>query len=588
MCGILVVWTKQAAVDTAVCRRAMSTMAWRGPDFCASRVWRDQLFLSQTVLSISGHPAAGNAYQRSRSGRWEVLYNGELYNCEELQAQLLARRSDLASRSDSDTELLANLHEVLPPGDIPGRLDGMFAYALFDEEARTLALARDPQGEKLVYLYEDERQLIVASEIRAILSLVPHLRPDPQALRDYFRTRHLMLGGRTVYPGIRELPPGAFNTLELDTGCWTRRTFGTLREWIDPARMEANAGRTADSLADELDTLMDGCLRQMVPPDHRYAAVVSGGVDSSVIAAAVIRQGSPDLLIAVDSVGKDPLTQDLSGFERALGRPVTKVIVDAAMYAAEVTRCQSACGGPLPSHSFVAQSQQSAAVRAAGCRVLFGGDGADELFGGYQAYLECGDTDAEYSPSPYTTHRHPRLRFHRDEPQTIQAELTAAWTRSQEAYAFVRHACERRRLAMMFCDTEYQLPAVGLRSADVMSMMWSVETRSVFLRKPMMQFALNLPATMKADTREGVDPLLRTKPLLKQLFLRRFPAELLYEKRGFAGFPNESGPWLGATDDYVALDYLEVDRSSLPSALADRDDAWKLINVEYFLRHAGR
>jgi asparagine synthase (glutamine-hydrolysing) len=586
MCGILVVWSKQQRVDEEACRRALHTMASRGPDFCVSRVWDRQLFLSQAVLSLSGEPGQADGYQRSRSGRWEVLYNGELYNCEELERDMLGRRPDLASRSGSDTELLANLHEVMPSADVPERLDGMFAYAVFDEQSRRLSVARDPQGEKLVYLFEDDQQLIVASEIRAILSLVPHLKPDPQPLRDYFRTRHLMLGGRTVYPGIRELPAGAFDTLELESGRWTQRRFGSLRGWLDPARMEAQRARSVDSLADELDALIDRCVQEMLPRDRRYAAVVSGGVDSSLIAAAVVKQGDPDMLIGVDSIGKDPLTHDLSGFEHALSRSVTTLRADAAMYALGVTPCQVACGSPLPSHSFVAQSQQSAAVQAAGCRVLFGGEGADELFGGYQAYLDCGDPSPMYSPSPYTAHRDPLVRFLHDDREAVQSELASAWLAAQEAYAFVDSVCERRRQAMMFCDAEYQLPKVGLRSADVMSMMWSVESRSVFVRKPIVQFALNLPAHMKADVRPGVDPVLRAKPILKKLFLRRFPEALLQGKQGFAGFPNESGVRLGPPADFVAVDYLGIDRNSLGALFADRDEAWKLINVEYFLRHA--
>jgi asparagine synthase (glutamine-hydrolysing) len=588
MCGILVVWSKPGAIDGAACRRALSTMAWRGPDFSVSRIWNGRLFLGQAVLSLTGDPAASENYQRSRSGRFELMYNGELYNCPELQAAVLDRQSELAPRTRTDTELLVNLHERLPAEEVPQRLDGMFAYALFDEPARRLAIVRDPQGEKRLYVYDDERVLVVASEIRAILSLAPQLEPDPQALRDYFRTRHLMLGARTVYGGIRELSPGAFESLDLESGRWTCRRFGGLRGWVDPARMEANTRRPADDLADELGSLLDRCVREMLPVDRRYAVVVSGGIDSAIVAESIVRQGSPDMLVAVDHVGQDPLTADLSGFERALGRPVTKVSVDPAAYAAEIPRCQRAVGGPLPAHSFVAQSQQSAVIRAAGCRAVFGGDGADELFGGYSAYLECGDPLAFYSHSPYTAHREPIIRFHADDPRAMQHDLSEAWTAARATYAHVDSACDRRRLAMMLCDAEYQLPAVALRSTDTMSMMWSVEGRSVFLRKPLVQFALNLPAAVKADPRGAVEPLLRTKPLLKRLFLRRFPRELLKEKRGFGGFPNQSLQWLGRADDFLALDVLGVEPASLAAAMADRDEAWKLTNIEYFLRHATR
>src|SRR6266851_3303375 len=149
MCGILVALSKVGPVDAPACRRALSTMYWRGPDFAFSHVWEDRLFLGQSVLSITGDPRSGlGRYQRSPSERYEVLYNGEIYNLDELVARFFATRPELVPRYGTDTEALVNLHEVLVPADVPAALDGMYAYALFDQSARQLHLARDVQGEK--------------------------------------------------------------------------------------------------------------------------------------------------------------------------------------------------------------------------------------------------------------------------------------------------------------------------------------------------------------------------------------------------------------------------------------------------------
>ena len=584
MCGILVVVSKTGQLDLPACRRALSTMSWRGPDFAYSRVWEDRLFLGQTVLSITGDPRTGlDRYHRSDDGRYQVLYNGEIYNAEALEAECLRSRPGSASRLGTDTEVLVNLHQALSPCDVPPRLDGMYAYVLFDEHARELHLARDPQGEKSLYVYEDERRVVVASEIRSIRAAIAGIGVDPQALRDYFRTRHLMLFGRTVHRGIRELLPGSFETLELDTLRWRERPRASLRDWIDPQRMIENETRSVDSLVDELDSLLTTCVKEMIPRAHRYAAVVSGGVDSSILGSYLVTLGDPDLLVAVDNVGKDRISANLSGFERALGRPIQTIRVDAASYAAEIGRCQHVCSGPLPSHSFVPQSQQSALVRASGCRVLLGGEGADELFGGYPAYLEKAHANGRFSPSPYTAHIEPAVEFMEDAPEALLQHLADAWTEALDAYGFVEDDCERAALAMMYGDAAYQLSGVGLRGADLMSMMWSVETRSVYLRRPIVEFALNLPAGMKAAA-AGVPPLLRAKPLLKHLFLRRFPAELLVEKQGFSGFPNESAVWVGEPADYKSLAFLGIRPASVGRAWADPAAAWKLINLEYFLR----
>src|ERR1051326_6604989 len=218
MCGILAAVSKTGALDPSACRRALSAMYWRGPDFAFSREWDDRLFLGQTVLSITGDPRPGvGRYQRSCSGRYEILYNGELYNVDDLVAKFFTARAELAPRYGTDTEALVNLHEVLAPADVLAELDGMYAYVVFDERARQLHLARDVQGEKSLYVHEDDRWIVVASEIRRIRALVRGIALDAQALRDYFRTRHLMLFGHTVHAGIREVAPGHVETLDLES-----------------------------------------------------------------------------------------------------------------------------------------------------------------------------------------------------------------------------------------------------------------------------------------------------------------------------------------------------------------------------------
>jgi len=535
------------------------------------------------VLSITGDPRAGlSEYQRSASGRYEVLYNGEIYNFDELDSRFLRPR-DFRTRYGTDTEVLVNLHDILRPAEVPIELDGMYAYVLLDRSARRLHVTRDVQGEKSLYVYEDARWVVIASEIRAIRALVPGIATDVQALRNYFRTRHLMLFGDTAYQKIREVQPGVLETLDLDEFKWSEKQVLRLRDWIDPDRMRENGRRPVEDAVDELDTLLGQCVREMIP-QRRYAAVVSGGVDSSILARYAVAHGNPDHLVAVNHLGKDRISADLGGFEHVLGRPITTLAVDAAAFAAEIGRCQQVCGAPLHAHSFVPQSQQSALVRSGGCCVLFGGEAADELFGGYPAYLAASRDGSRYSPSPYTAHEQPLVTFREDAPERLQSRLAAVWHDALDAYAFVEDEAERVALAMMYCDCVYQLPAVGLRGADLMSMMWSVETRCVYLRRPIVQFALNLPRAWKADPNPATPPLLRTKPLLKRVFLRHYPESLLVEKQGFSGFPNEAAAWLGDPTDYLVVPALGIRPESLTGAWADRASSWKLINLEYFLR----
>lgn len=588
MCGILVAFNKKEEIDISACNRALSILSWRGPDLSSSFVWEARLFFGQTILSITGNPIGGKgSHLSSRSGRYHGLLNGEIYNYRTLHKQFLNRQGDFALQYGNDTEVLVNLHDVLDASSVQAQLDGMFAYVVFDSLKRELYVSRDVQGEKSLFVYEDSTWLVISSEIRPILSLVPGISLDRQALRDYFRTRHLMLLERTVYSGIRNLMPGQLRSFDLDSHQWSVENLLRLQDWIDPQRVRDNAERSFNSLADELDEIIIRCVSEMIPKGRRYAVVVSGGVDSSLLAHYFVSNHNPDMLIAVNHEGKDLISCDLSGFERSLGRKIELVRIDAADYAAQINLCQRVCGGPLYSHSFVPQSIQSARVRANGCRVLVGGEGPDEYFGGYVAYLECLRTNSRFSPSPYTKCQVPLFTFSEDRPELFEQVLEEIWIEALEAYSFVEDEEEQIIQAMTFCDAAYQLPGVGLRGADLMSMMWSVETRSVYVRKPIVQFALNLPGKMKVDSSDTRNHLLKTKPLLKNLFLRYYPKELLFEKQGFSGFPNESARYLGNFSDYQAMDYLGITDGSIEAGLGDRDSAWKLINVEYFLRDNG-
>lgn len=583
MCGILTVVRTASgdSLDLAACRRALSRLSWRGPDLCVSSVWDERVFLGQTVLSLTGDvTGSSGAYARSASGRYAVAFNGELYNFRELAATYLDGRLAVADET-TDTEVLVNLHDVLPPEEVPPLLDGMYAYTLLDQEAQQVYVARDPQGEKSLFIHHGGGQVIVASEIPAILALRPSLPLDLQALRDYFRTRHFMLFERTAFEGVRQLLPGRLERLDLRDSQWSVRREQRIRDWIDPDAFERNRTRSIEDLADELDALLAKTIGEMLPERRKYAAVVSGGVDSSLLGRYIVEQGSPDVLVAVDHIGKDQISSDLTGFEQALGRRIHVLHVDEVPYAAEIVRCQQTCAGPLGAHSFVPQSLQSAHVRSAGCRVLFGGEGGDEYFGGYDAYLRAADPDSEYSPSPYLTHQAPEVGFVEDRPEGLQHDLRRAWADSLDAYAFVADPAERATLAMLYGDAAYQLPAVGLRGADLMSMMWSLETRTALIRRDVAAFALNLPVRAKLDP-SNPDPNRRTKILLKTLFLRYFPESLLVGKQGFAGFPNESAAYLGAPEDYLAHGVLGL--TAPGGAPLSRAASWKLTNVEYFLR----
>ena len=390
-----------------------------------------------------------------------------------------------------------------------------------------------------------------------------------------------MSNHRTTYSDISQIKPGEFVQIDLNT-MHKKSTYSSITDWIDSDKIIDNESKTLDDLEKEFDSIFSSCIKSMLP-DTKYASVLSGGVDSSLVSAYCLKYGNPDAFVAINHIGKDEISNNLSVFEDVLNINIDVIDVRPELYASEIKRAQNIIGGPLFSHSFIGQSIQSAYVNNKGCKVLMGGEGADELFGGYNCYLDTKSDNYEYSPSLYTKYLNNEIEFKDYDSLPLKNELSDFWKTSLESYSSIKDKNDQKSLSMMLCDFMLQVPSVGLRGADLMSMMWGVETRSVFMRKDLIKFALNLPIHAKINPTAN-DLNIRTKVLLKKSFLNHFPKKLLVSKQGFAGFPNESIKYLGDVRDFIALDFLDFNKNSIDFNNINRDIMWKLINVEYFLR----
>lgn len=586
MCGIFVAIHKKSDLEESsktAYHRALASLSFRGPDLKIESSFYHQLYLGQTVLSLTGNVTKSQGeHLESKSGRFRIAFNGEIYNYSELQQKYQKAILPSDPHLLTDSEVLVNLFDQFELDKIPHLIDGMYAFTLLDQKQKKIVISRDPQGEKSLYIFENENVILISSEINAILSVLPHLKLDPQVFRDYFSTRHFMFLERTPYQEIRQLKPGMTISYDLEKKSWKEEHELKMQSWINPNLYENNRARSLDDLTDELAALIEDACREMIPLDRHFASVVSGGVDSSLLSSFALKHGNPKLLLAVNHLGKDQISDDLIAFEKVFKRKVTVIDVDRVVYAQSLRQCQNVLSGPIFSHSFVGQSLQSQYARGQGCLAMFGGEGADELFGGYGAYLEPErrKIDSPFSNSPYTSYK-PLVKFKNSDNQRIENELSKIWTEAKNAYFFIKNDEERSAQAMMFADLSYQLPAVGLRGADLMSMMWSLETRSVFIRRKIIQFGLNLPLNFKCDPNEK-DPLLASKKILKNLFLRIFDRKLLVKKQGFSGFPNESGAFLGNKDHFLSLDFLGLEQKQIAELTHEAE--WKLINTEFFLR----
>lgn len=424
MCGILnIINKKKSPIDLKRANRALAKLYWRGPDLNISYQPNDYTFLGQTVLSLVGSvkDETHGRYLWSDSKRFYVNFNGEIYNYHELAEKYLNKEINVESKT-TDTEVLVRLHDRLVLNDIPSKLDGMYAYSIYDRKANCIFFARDIQGEKTLYVYEDDDYFIASSQIDAIKEFIPHVEINTNSLKDYFFTRHFLQFSKTSYQRIKQIKIGSVSRFDLSDMSFKVIHEESVHNFICESKMNELASLSEDELVEMLDDILSKCVRQMVPIDRKYASVLSGGIDSSLLSAIAAKYRRADILVAINHVGKEFISNDLTKFERKIEQDVSLLDVNPSLYFSEINRCIATLGSPLLSHSFIGQSIQSRHVMNQGCKALFGGEGADELFGGYSCYLNPA-LNTYTSPSYYSGFFENKEKLFKHDSEELKLEL---------------------------------------------------------------------------------------------------------------------------------------------------------------------
>src|SRR6266581_1945310 len=378
MCGITgVVDVTGRPVDGALLRTMTTVIAHRGPDG-DDIVCRGSAGLGHRRLAIIDL-VTGDQPMVSDDGLIRITFNGEIYNFRELRRDLEARGAKF--RTQSDTEAILRAYEADGP-DCVRRLRGMFAFAILDERARRLILARDRMGIKpLVYSW-DGRRLLFASEIKAIVEDGTVARDlDPDALGEYL-TYHYVPAPRTVFASVRKLPPASLLVLPLDGGApevsryWRLRfapdTRTTEREWIE-----------------QLGAHLSDAVRCHMVSDVPIGAFLSGGVDSSTV-VALMAEASPTP-IRTFSIGFDEADFDELRFARQVaaryGTDHYELVVKPN--ALEVLpKLAWHLDEPFADSSAIPTYYVSKITREH-VTVALSGDGGDENFAGYRRYARA-------------------------------------------------------------------------------------------------------------------------------------------------------------------------------------------------------
>jgi len=512
-----------------------------------------------------------------------VILNGEIYNYRELRNDLEKRGHSF--RSQSDTEVLPHLYEEYAD-EMVQHLNGMFAFALWDSRRRRLLVARDRFGEKPLYWAVFENTLLFASEPKVLLAH-PAVKSslNLQALRQYLSFDYVP-APLTIYQGINKLP--AAHTLTLEDGKIETRSYWCLSyETKQPAPTETEA-------AEHLRELLADSVRMRLVSDVPLGVLLSGGVDSSTIAALAVRASSE--AVRTFSISFAESSFDESWYARAvakfLGTDHHEERLSANLAANLVGEIGSWMDEPFSDPSLVPTYLLSRFTRKH-VTVALGGDGGDELFAGYPMYrghrwaenyskvprvvrarviepligllpVKTKNLSFDYKATRFVAGtkydrvaRH-HIWFGSFNPAEQEELLTAEVLRNSDGDIYrqarlMLNECDSSDVVeqMQSLDTRLYLAEDILTKVDRASMAVSLEVRAPFLDPRVAEFAASLPANYKLSGR-------KTKYILKRAIEDFLPP--FVTRRGKKGFGVPVAEWLKGKLRPLARDLLSPDR----------------------------
>jgi len=572
----------------------------RGPDsggHIAEPGWA--LVFRRLAIMDPGHGA--DQPMSDESGRCTLVFNGEIYNFRSLRDELAA--SGARFRTGGDTEVILQAYLHWGAQRLVERLEGMYAFVLIDRREGVAIAARDPFGIKPLYLCEQGGRVALASEMRPLHRLVePHV--DDAALAELL-TFNWAAGSLSNIKGIERLPGGTLLTIPLQGGPLKRRRFSDVLATLTPD--ETMSAELAEA---QIETALEASVRAHLMSDVGYTLQLSGGVDSSLVAALASQAAGRRVASFAVSLGDHSFDE---GQYRKLvveryGLDHHEIAVDGRAFADALPRAIRHMEGPVPHGGCVTLMLLCEQLRSTS-KVVLTGEGADEMFGGYLRYdnwrkLAWQDRIAGWLPRAILPPVRPFLgmRQYAGFDAAVYSSIYHDFPKMHRLFPdLIPRPGAREAASARFSDFRDRLFAsdqIGyleslLVRQDKMSMAASVEARVPFVDLPLAKLVNGLPRDVRA-------PGGATKPLLKRIAEKYLDRDIIYRRKIGLWLPYDE--WLGdarglgryldvltAPDgrlrgyaktgalDRVVERFRRGERKELPSI-------WTLVNVEMWLR----
>jgi asparagine synthase (glutamine-hydrolysing) len=559
MCGIAgIIDLKGGAVDGGMVRRMTDAIAHRGPDADGFFV-EESAGLGHRRLSIIDLSADSNQPFYDPAGRYVMVYNGEMYNYEEVKAKM----AGYPFRTSGDTEVLLAAY-IRWGADCLRHIRGMYAFVIWDRQEKTVFLCRDKMGVKPLYYAEAGDSFLFSSEVRSILSTgLVQRKIDEQALVDYFSDQSIPYP-YTVVKGIRQ----------LEAGSWMRINDGKIeqqRYWDVTNNPVDFDFRDRERVHHRIHELLLQSIRRRLVSDVPVGAFLSGGIDSSAVVGLMAEASSNPA--NTFNISFDEKAYDESPYAEIVAKKFntrhTRLLLQPTVFLDELENALDSMDSP--SGDGINTYVVSKAISQKGMRVALSGAGGDELFAGYPffaQYLQLQDRSWIWKfpsavrglagailsggrqegkrgrigqiirqPSPSIVDIYPLFR------QILPPSLIDRLTRLGSGHLLVTAVAEELRLRQHQIESLPFLSQVSvaeylgytqhtlLKDTDQMSMAVSLEVREPFFDQDLVEFVLAVPDELKNPS--------YPKSLLVESLKPMLPDEIVFRKKQGFLFPWE-------------------------------------------------
>ena len=534
----------------------------RGPD--AEGIWESSdsmVHLGHRRLSIIDLSSMGAQPMESISGRYVIVFNGEIYNFKDIKKQLLKEHSGIVFRGNSDTELLVTAIEVYGIKETLRSVKGMFAFAVYDREDKSVTLARDRMGEKPLYYGQVKDKFVFASDIRSIES-IPFFenRINDEVLYSYFKGGYIP-APYTIYKDIYKLEPGSYLTIEAPYKEWKSEMYWNVVQVAKEGQDNLFKG-SFEEASNELEKLLKASVRDQMISDVPLGAFLSGGIDSSLVVA--LMQSESEKPVRTFTIGFEDEKYNEAEYaletSRHLGTNHTQMYVGKEDILRAIDDIPKAFGEPFADSSQIPTMLVSGMTKKS-VTVSLSGDAGDEFFCGYNSYKDVRKgLEILESKMPFIKGKTRKAlgniifdvggeksdllhkvacclsisdgedwyRNNRDGNTMLRSLSLSSTHISDKIDSYTNGYLKYPENNLMLMDMLQYLPDDILVKVDRSGMLYSLESRIPILDRDVMEFAWKLPLEYKYD---GVT----TKRILKDILYRYVPKEMMDRpKKGFS------------------------------------------------------